>query len=90
MTKGLSARKAWAIVEEAIKERFEPEECDVVYDLMTGGLIFTGEIMNATSTRLAERFPELLPACRKPDGDKRARDYQIPESVKTWELMAAA
>lgn len=90
MTKGLSARKAWAIVEEAIKERFDPEECDVVYDLMTGGLIFTGEIMNATSTRLAERFPSCCPLVESLMEIKELKDYQPLESVKTWELMAAA
>ena len=90
MAKGSSARKAWAMVEEAINERFDPQESDLIYDVMTGGIVFTGEIMNATSTRLAERFPGGCPLVNTLMEMEELKDYQPLQSVKTWELMAAA
>ena len=90
MAKGLSARKAWAMVEEATKEKFDSEESDLAYDVMTGGIVFTGEIMNKASTRLAERFPSSCPLVESLMAMEELKDYQPLQSVKTWELMAAA
>ncbi len=77
------------MVEDRIKEKIEPEEVDSAYDVMTGGIVFTGEIMNATSKRLAERFPSCCPVVEGLMEIKELKDYQPLQSVKTWELMAA-
>ena len=90
MAKGLSARKAWAMVEEAINERFDPQESDLIYDVMTGGIVFTGAMMNATSRRLATRYPKRCPLVNTLMEMEELKDYQPLQSVKTWELMAAA
>lgn len=77
------------MVEEAINERFDPQESDLVYDVMTGGIVFTGAIMNATSERLATRYPTSCPLVKTLMEIEELKDYQPLQSVKTWELMAA-
>ena len=89
MAKGLSARKAWAMVEDAINEKFDPQESDLIYDVMTGGIVFTGAIMNATSERLITKYPSCCPLVETLMSMKELKDYQPLQSVKTWELMAA-
>ena len=89
MAKGLSARKAWAMVEEVIQGKLTSEETDFTYDVMTGGIVFTGEIMNKTSTHLVKRFPSCCPVVESLMEIKELKDYQPLQSIKTWELMAA-
>lgn len=89
MAKGSSARKAWAMVEEVIQGKLTSEETDFTYDMMTGGIVFNGEIMNKLSTRLAKRFPSCCPLVESLMEIKELKDYQPLQSVKTWELMAA-
>lgn len=89
MTRGLSARKAWAKIEEVIKERLDPEESDLAYDIVTGGIVFTGEIMNGISSRLAQRYPSRCPLVEGLSEIEELKDYEPLKSVETWELMAA-
>ena len=88
-TKGLSARKAWALVEDVLKGRLASEEIDFTYDVMTGGVDLTADIMNSVSTRLVAAFPVCCPVVEGLMEMKELKDYQPLESVKTWELMAA-
>ena len=86
---GMSTLKAWSVIEGAVATKFPPEEIDTIYDLVTGGITLTAEIMNPRSVQLAEKYPNGCPLVEGLLSIDALKDYEPLQTVKSWELIAA-